>query len=183
MIRRLPLRVRLTLWYSLVFATALFAIGLTSLWMVHRAIDSLEQNELQQRVRSVRRFLEARPAHEDPAQLRAAITADYDVSHGNKWLQVIDQNGDWIYRSPHVAAVYPTLVLPQSAPAAGSYFAYTADSIHVRAYYRTRRQLYGSNRTHPGQDPRRTVQLPHPAIAAHHLRPSFLVARRLLYEP
>jgi hypothetical protein len=47
MIRRLPIRVRLTLWYSLVFATALLSIGLGSLWMVHRAIDELENNELQ----------------------------------------------------------------------------------------------------------------------------------------
>jgi heavy metal sensor kinase len=133
MIRQLPIRVRLTLWYSLVFAAALLAIGLASLWMVHRAIDSLEQNELQQRVRSVRRFLEARPAHEDPALLHAAITADYDVSHGNKWLQVIDEHGNWLYRSSHVAAVYPTLALPQNTDPAGAYFTYTADSIHVRA--------------------------------------------------
>jgi signal transduction histidine kinase len=101
--------------------------------MVHRAIDDLEDNELQQRVRSVHRFIEARPAHEDPTELRDAITAAYDVSHGNKWLQIVDENGNWIYRSPHVAAVYPTLIQPQQVPEAGSYFNYTAESIRVRA--------------------------------------------------
>ena len=129
----LPLRVRLTLWYSLVFAAALFCLGFASLWMVHRAIDDLENNELQQRVRSVRRFVEARPANEAPAQLRDAITAAYDVSHGNKWLQIIDEHGNWLYRSSHVAAVYPSLILPRQAPPAGAYFTYTAESIHVRA--------------------------------------------------
>jgi signal transduction histidine kinase len=101
--------------------------------MVHRAIDDLENNELQQRVRSVRRFVEARPMHETPDQLRNAITAAYDVSHGNKWEQIIDEHGNWLYRSPHVASVYPQLVLPQQAPQAGVYFTYTAESIHVRA--------------------------------------------------
>jgi hypothetical protein len=87
-----------------------------SLWMVHRAIDILEEEELQQRIRSVRRFVESRPAHETSTQLHDAITAAYSVTHGTKWLQVVDEHGNWLYRSPHVAAVYPTLVLPQQAP-------------------------------------------------------------------
>jgi signal transduction histidine kinase len=111
----------------------LFCLGFAALWMVHHAIDDLENNELQQRVRSVRRFVEARPAHETPDQLRNAITAAYDVSHGNKWEQIIDEHGNWLYRSPHVVAVYPNLVLPQQSPPAGVYFTFTAESIHVRA--------------------------------------------------
>jgi len=132
-INSLPIRIRLTLWYSLAIATTMFSIGIASLWMVHRAIDDLEKEELQQRVRSVRRFVESRPPGETRAQLRDAITAAYNVSHGNKWLQVIDEQGNWIYRSAHVAAAYPTLVLPQQAPAAGAYFTYTAESSSVRA--------------------------------------------------
>ncbi len=131
--RSLPIRVRLTLWYSLAVAVTMFSIGCASLWMVHRAIDDLESEELQQRVRSVRRFIESRPPGETRAQLHDVITATYNVSHGNKWLQVIDEQGNWIYRSPHVAAAYPTLALPQQAPAAGSYFTYHAESISVRA--------------------------------------------------
>jgi len=129
----LPLRVQLTLWYSLVFAAALFCLGFACLWMVHRAINDLEDNELQQRVRSVQRFIAARPAHESPDNLRDAITAAYEVSHGNKWLQIIDENGNWLYRSPHVAEAYPTLLSPQQAPEDGTYFNYVAESIHVRA--------------------------------------------------
>ena len=101
--------------------------------MVHRAIDELENNELQQRVRSVRRFLESRPVQETPERLHAAIADAYNVSHGSKWLQVIDDHGNWIYRSVHVAAVYPDLALPQQASASGYFFTYTAESIPVRA--------------------------------------------------
>ena len=101
--------------------------------MVHHAIYDLENNELQQRVRSVRRFVETRTTNESPDQLRNAITAAYDVSHGYKWEQIIDEHGNWLYRSPHVAVAYPQLVLPQRAPQTGVYFTYTAESIHVRA--------------------------------------------------
>ena len=66
MMPQLPLRVRLTLWYALAIAVALFSIGFISLWMVHRAIDDLENNELQQRVRSVRRFVETAPPAKPP---------------------------------------------------------------------------------------------------------------------
>ena len=133
MIRHLPIRIRLTLWYSLVFAAALFSIGFLSLWMVHHAIDELENAELQQRVRSVRRFLESRPAQEPVEHLRETIAADYNVSHGSKWLQVIDEQGNWLYRSPHVASAFPRLILPQQAKKSGTYFTYSADSIPVRA--------------------------------------------------
>jgi signal transduction histidine kinase len=129
----LPIRVRLTLWYGLIIAAILFSIGFGALWMVHHAIEDLENNELQQRVRSVRRFIESRPDGETPDQTRAAMTAAYEVSHGSKWLQVIDEHGDWLYRSPHVASAFPNLALPQQAPEAGSYFAYEAESVHVRA--------------------------------------------------
>jgi len=133
MINSLPIRVRLTLWYSLAIAATMFSIGFASLWMVHHAIDDLENEELQQRVRSVRRFIESRPAGETSAQLHDAITAAYNVSHGNKWLQVIDEHGDWVYRSPHVAAAYPTLALPQQATVEEHYFTYKAESVPVRA--------------------------------------------------
>jgi heavy metal sensor kinase len=131
--QRVPLRVRLTVWYSLCFAVAFFCVGSGCLWMVHRAILDLENNELQQRVRSVRRFLEARPPTEETAQTGAAITAAYNVSHGSKWLQVIDEHGHWLYRSPHVTAAYPALTLPQDLRDAAVYFNYTSAGIPVRA--------------------------------------------------
>ena len=130
---QLPLRVRLALWYGIAIAVALFSIGFVSLWMVHRAIDDLENDELQERVRSVSRFVESRPAGETTAQLRQETTATFEFIHGNKWLQVIDEHGQWLDRSKHVSSLYPTLVLPQHAPEGGSYFTYKADSICVRA--------------------------------------------------
>jgi signal transduction histidine kinase len=133
MMTQLPLRIRLTLWYSAAFAVAVFCFGFGCLWMVHRAVTDLEEDELHQRVRGVRRFLEVRPAQETPAQRRDAITAAYDVSHGAKWLQVIDDHGNWLYRSPHVAEVYPELATPQQLKQSSTSFTYIVGSAHVRA--------------------------------------------------
>jgi hypothetical protein len=93
LIRYMPIRVRLTLWYSLAFATALFSLGGAALWMVQHAIVQLETKELQQRVRSMRLFLESRPDGESSASLRNAMRATYDVTHGRRWLQIIDEHG------------------------------------------------------------------------------------------
>lgn len=134
MIVHLPIRVRLTLWYTLVFAGALFCLGFACLWMVHGAITNLENNELTQRVKSVRQFLEARPKGETPEQFRNAFAAAYDVYHGHKWLQVIDEHEVWAYRSSHVANVYSNLALPQQIPADGYYFTYLTEGIHVRGF-------------------------------------------------
>lgn len=121
---RMSIRVRLTLWYSLVFASALLSLGGAALWMVNRAFDELQAKELQQRVRSVRLFLEARPAGETPEQLSDVSNRFFDIFHGKKWLQIVDEHGHWVYRAPRVSAAYPHLVLPQQAPKEGSYFTY-----------------------------------------------------------
>ncbi len=129
---RLPIRVRLAAWFFSVFAVATLALLAACLWMVHRSILELETNELHERVRSVRRFLEVRPADETPDSQRRAL-AVYDVMHGGKWLQVIDQDGNWIYRSAHVAAAYPNLALPQGLSSAETTFQFVVPGdLHVR---------------------------------------------------
>lgn len=132
MILRLPIRIRLALWFFAVFGVATVALLAACLWMVHRSIVELETNELQERVRSVQRFLEARPPGETLASKQHAC-AVFGVTHGGKWLQVIDQDGNWIYRSIHVAEIYPRLALPQELGSNGKIFQYSAGDHHVRA--------------------------------------------------
>jgi heavy metal sensor kinase len=133
----LPIRVRLALWFFLVFAVATLTLGAISLWMVHRSIGELENEELQQRVRGVERFLEIRPADESARSLSLAVTQIYNASHGAKWLQVIDQDGNWIYRSAHIETVFPKLALPQEVDGSERYFTFVEDKLHVRALIST----------------------------------------------
>ncbi|MGO9465175.1 MAG: sensor histidine kinase [Isosphaeraceae bacterium] len=131
MMRQLPIRIRLSLWFFAAFSIATMALLAVCLSMVHRSIVELETNELHERVKSVQRFLEARPPDETLASQQRSF-AVFDVTHGGKWLQVIDQDGNWIYRSKHVADVYPHLALPQELSAERPSFQYAAGDRHVR---------------------------------------------------
>ena len=133
MIRPLSIRLRLSLWFFLIFAVAMFTLSATCLWMVHRCILTIETTELQQRVRSIQRFLEAQPPDEPIGTLRESMASTYDVTHGSKWLQVIGQDGDWIYRSKAITELYPHLALPGAVPADGTYFQFSAESVPVWA--------------------------------------------------
>lgn len=133
MIHPLSIRLRLSLWFFLIFAVAMFTLSATCLWMVHRCILTIETTELQQRVRSIQRFLEAQPPNEPIATLRESMASTYDVTHGSKWLQVIGQDGDWIYRSKAITELYPHLALPGAVPADGKYFQFSAESVPVWA--------------------------------------------------
>ena len=133
MIRPLSIRLRLSLWFFLIFAVAMFTLSATCLWMVHRCILTIETTELQQRVRSIQRFLEAQPPNEPIGTLRESMASTYDVTHGSKWLQVIGQDGDWIYRSKAITELYPHLALPSAVPADGTYFQFSAESVPVWA--------------------------------------------------
>jgi heavy metal sensor kinase len=131
--RPLSIRLRLSLWFFLIFAVAILSLSAICLWMVHRSILAIETNELQQRVRSIQRFLEVRPPSEPASALQSDLAYIYDVTHGGKWLQVIDQDGRWIYRSKSIAERYPHLLLPDQVPPEGIYFQFSANSIPVWA--------------------------------------------------
>ena len=48
MMRQLPIRLRLTLWYSVMFATAALLLSSTSWWMLRRTIDATTRQDLQE---------------------------------------------------------------------------------------------------------------------------------------
>jgi hypothetical protein len=49
----LPIRVRLTVWYSVMFATAALLLSLTSWWMLRRTIHATIQQDFRERVDDV----------------------------------------------------------------------------------------------------------------------------------
>jgi heavy metal sensor kinase len=115
----LPIRVRLTLWYFAMFASAAALLSLASLWMLRRSVDVAEYHELQERVDDVRELLN----REDPArgldQLSADFTAIYNFKDDGKYLQVRDQEGNWVYRSKRMIAQSLHLPAPDHIPQDG----------------------------------------------------------------
>ena len=132
MIAPLPIRVRLTLWYFAMFASAATLLCLASLWMLRRSVDETEYHELQERAEDVQVVL----SHEDPAQNLRKISDDfssiYEMKDDGKYLQVRDAEGNWIFRSRRMIAQNPVLPAPGLLPKAGLIAEFHQGTRHVR---------------------------------------------------
>lgn len=117
--RALPIRIRLTLWYFTMFASAAALLSLASLRMLRRSVDAAEYHELQERADDVKELL----SREDPARSLDQLTGDFDAVYNfkddGKYLQVRDEQGNWIYRSKRMIAQNPELPAPDRIPQAG----------------------------------------------------------------
>jgi heavy metal sensor kinase len=130
--KSLPIRVRLTLWYFAMFASASVLLCLASLWMLQRSVDATEYHELQERADDVQELL----SHEDPArnldQLRSDFAAIYNFKDDGKYLQVRDELGNWIFRSKRMIAENPDFPAPDRIPQAGLIAEFQQGIHHVR---------------------------------------------------
>jgi heavy metal sensor kinase len=115
----LPIRVRLTLWYFAMFASAAILLCLASLWMLRRSVDVTEYHELQERAEDVQLVL----SHQDPSQTLQQVKDDfsaiYELKDDGKYLQVRDAQGNWIFRSKRMIAQNPDLQAPNQLPKQG----------------------------------------------------------------
>jgi hypothetical protein len=68
-----------------------------------------------ERIDDVRNILLAQPAGASLDTLRGQFS-EYNTRDDGKWLQVIDQNGHWLYRSDRTRSNEPMLLLPQQLP-------------------------------------------------------------------
>jgi len=118
--KSLPIRVRLSLWYFAMFASAAMLLSATSLWMLHRSMDISEYHELQERAEDVQLVLQ----HEDPQEsldaLQKNFEAIYSFKDDGKYLQVRDQDGAWIFRSRRMMLQNPDLPKPGNIPSEGA---------------------------------------------------------------
>ncbi len=119
MMRALAIRIRLTLWYFAMFATAACLLSAASWWMLRRSVDATEHHDLQERAEDVRSLLLHEKNSQSVDDLRQQFTAVYSVKDDGKWLQVMGQDGDWIYRSKRMLAENPEMLKPENLPSAG----------------------------------------------------------------
>lgn len=117
--KTLPIRLRLTLWYFAIFTTAACLLSLASWWMLRHSVDATEYHDLQERAEDVQLLL----LHKDPNQsgedLKREFASIYSIKDDGKWLQVIDQDGNWLYRSSRMIAENPALPSPAHLPSQG----------------------------------------------------------------
>jgi heavy metal sensor kinase len=95
----LPIRLRLTLWYCAMFAAAAVLLSMSSWWMLQRSLKATEYHELQERAEDVQLLLEQLGPGVSEQALQQRFAEIYQVKDDGKYLQVLDQDGHWIYRS------------------------------------------------------------------------------------
>ncbi|MGB6692360.1 MAG: ATP-binding protein [Terracidiphilus sp.] len=132
MIDSLPIRIRVSLWYFALFTTAACLLSAASWWMLRRSVDTTEYHDLQERAEDVQLLL----AHEDPNRsiddLRQEFETIYSIKDDGKWLQVMDQDGNWLYRSRRMIAENPLLPKPDRLPAVGTIAEFRQGTRYVR---------------------------------------------------
>jgi heavy metal sensor kinase len=114
-LKRLSIGLRLTFWYVGIFAVAQLIFGIGMWFILRENLHDVADSSLSTQVEDVRRFLESQPTDATLDRIRAEVGEEYSSETGGDYLQIIDTDGNWIYRSPaftreNIAPIAPTLV-------------------------------------------------------------------------
>jgi heavy metal sensor kinase len=101
--KRLSIGLRLTLWYLGIFALAQLIFGIGMWFILRENLHDIADATLASEVEDVRRFLEGQRTDGTLADLQESVTAEYSAETGGDYLQIVDADGNWIYRSPALA--------------------------------------------------------------------------------
>src|SRR5260221_1727442 len=93
------IRLRLTLWYLVVFATAQFGFGFGMWFILRQNLYEIADDQLVNQVDDLRHFLEAQKKNASVAKLQEEVTETYVLEHSGDYLQVLVAPEDWIYRA------------------------------------------------------------------------------------
>src|SRR5215472_8896150 len=108
MMSRIPIRIRLTIWYSVFLAAALILFTVVAVWLMRRSIYVTVDEQLVDEGKAVQALVSANT----PA-LRDQVRAHAELQAGSSLIQVVDENGEFIYRSPRLEALHFPVAHPQ----------------------------------------------------------------------
>lgn len=111
----LPIRLRLSLWYFAVFSCAGLVLCVASWFLLRQSLKTIALYEMGERIDDVRNILNAQPPDATLDTLRKQFS-DYTTRDDGKWLQILDQNGNWLFRSERMQAIQSTLPLLRQSP-------------------------------------------------------------------
>src|ERR1700722_14478991 len=96
----LPIRLRLTAWYFAVLAVVLSAFGVSAYVAMRHSIRKTVDEELQIRAEGVHQLIERTIKRGHPEDLPEGLREHTELRQGGALLQVSDEQGNWLYRSP-----------------------------------------------------------------------------------
>jgi len=133
---QLPIRIRLSLSYFLMFTLA-SSLLVAATWDIarHSLLFELD-HEMGEHIDDVHDFIVANRLGADEARTRAAIYAQFNRQDEGKWLQIEEKPGGWIYRPWRMLLNPQSLPPATSLPVDGSFIEFTAGRHKVRALRR-----------------------------------------------
>jgi len=133
---RLPLRVRLSIRYFAIFSFAGVLLCCASYIMARRSLYLALDHELEEHIDDVRDFFKAQDLGSDLDRTRAGVNTEFEVKDDGKWLQIVDDRGQWIYRARRLMAAPHNLPAASSLPAKGIYSEYAVGQKQLRTLRR-----------------------------------------------
>jgi signal transduction histidine kinase len=101
------------------FASAAAMLCVVSLWMLQHSIDEIEYHDLQERAEDVQLVLSHEPPGQSMQSLTSALASVYEFKDDGKYLQIRDEQGNWLFRSKRMMAQNPDLPPPKMLPRIG----------------------------------------------------------------
>jgi heavy metal sensor kinase len=98
-VKKLSIGLRLTLWYLAIFAAAELLFGFGMWFILRRNFNQIADEELQSQVEDLTRFLQAQKKNITIAKLQEEVAEAYIIEHSGDFLQIIDSEGNWIFRA------------------------------------------------------------------------------------
>ena len=130
--KALPIRLRLTLWYCAMFAAAAVLLSVSSWWMLRRSLAATEYHELQERAEDVQLLLTQLGPDVGLEDLHRKFQEIYSVKDDGKYLQVMDQDGRWVYRSKRLIDEGLRPAVPKDLPPKGTLVEFHQGTRYVR---------------------------------------------------
>jgi heavy metal sensor kinase len=128
----LPIRLRLTIWYCAMFAAAAVLLSVSSWWMLRRSLIADEYHELQERAEDVQLLLKELGPQANLQVLQQKFAEIYQVKDDGKYLQVLDQDGNWIFRSKRMVEEGLRPAAPAGVPPLGTTIQFHQGTRYVR---------------------------------------------------
>lgn len=128
----LPIRIRLTVWYFAMFAAAAVLLSVSSWWMLRRSLAETEYHELQERAEDVRELLTQLGPDASLDLLHRRFAEVYEGKDDGKYLQVVDGEGGWLYRSKRMIDEGLPSAAPGDLPAQGRTVEFHQGTRYVR---------------------------------------------------
>src|SRR5450756_1651164 len=93
------IRVRLTTWYLAMLALGLAVFGVGSWYAMRASAFHTIDEELEDRVRGIQKFMQAQIASLSPLEIRDEFREHSVLGPGGDLFQVCDEKAEWLYRS------------------------------------------------------------------------------------